>query len=93
MNIVLINDEVGIEVYKTWSEVKKQTSFTKADFTQLGTDYILNATNDTFEIAKDIKLLEHVAAKKMFTKNKLDLGDLLSIITVLFVFIMLVRGH
>lgn len=91
MNIVLINDEVGIEVYKTWSEVKKHTSFTKADFTQLGTDYILNATNDSFEIAKDIKLLEHVAAKKMFTKNKMDLADLVGIINLLLIFMILVK--
>jgi hypothetical protein len=91
LNIVLIDDDLGIEVFKTWAEVKKHTSFEKKDFTQLGTDYILNATNDTFEIAKDIKLLEHVAAKKMFTKNKMDFGDLISIITMLLVFIMLVK--
>lgn len=91
MNIVLINDEVGIEVYKTWSQVHKETSFTKADFTKYGSDFILNATNDTFDIAKDIKLLEHVAAKKMFTKNKMDIWDMISLLTFLLVVISLMR--
>lgn len=89
-NIVLINDE-GVEVFNSWAQVKKRTSFKKEDFIKHGTDYVANVTEDSFEISKDIKLLEHVAAKKMFTKNKFEFSDLISIITLGLVFISLVN--
>lgn len=88
MNIVLVTDEIGIEVFKSWNQVRKYTSFKKEDFTPMGKDFILNTTNDSFEIAKDIKLLEHVAAKKMFTKNKMDFSDLIGIVTLFMVFVL-----
>lgn len=88
MNIVLVTDEVGIEVFKSWNQVRKYTSFKKEDFTPMGKDFILNTTNDSFEIAKDIKLLEHVAAKKMFTKNKMDFSDLVGLVTLFMVFVV-----
>lgn len=91
MNIVVVTEETGIEVFKSWAEMKKYTSFEKNDFTKLGADFILNTTQDSFEISKDIKLLEHVAAKKMFTKNKFDFSDLISVVTLLLVFVVLVR--
>lgn len=71
MNIVVITDETGIEVYKSWTQLKKETSFKKEDFAQIGTDYILNCTLDTFEIVKDIKTLERVASERVFAKNKM----------------------
>lgn len=79
MNIVLITDEAGIEVYKTWSELKKDTSFKKDDFAQVGTDYILNCTQDTFEISKDIRTLERVASERVFAKNKMTGIDMAAI--------------
>lgn len=88
---VTITEEDGIEVYKTWTEVKKHTSFKKEDFTPVGKDFVLNTTQDTYEIVKDIKLLENVAAQKMFTKNKMDFIDLITIINTLLVFMILVK--
>jgi hypothetical protein len=79
MNIVLINDEIGVEVFKSWSEMKKYTSFDKADFTKLGVDYILNCNNETYEISKDIKVLERVASERVFTKNKMSGSDLCAV--------------
>ena len=87
MHIIIVTDEIGIEVYKTWREVKKYTSWQKQDFTKYGTDYILNTTQDSFNVSKDIKLLENVAAQKMFTKNKMDFNDLLTLITLMAVVI------
>lgn len=90
MNIVLINDEVGVEVYKSWSEVKKYTSFKKEDFAKLGTDYVLNCNNETYEIAKDIKTLERVASERVFAKSKMTGADMAAfgafIMTVLIFF-------
>jgi hypothetical protein len=90
MNIVLVTEEAGIEVYKTWSQLKKETSFKKEDFAQIGTDYILNCTLDTFEVAKDIKTLERVASERVFAKSKMSGSDMAAfgafIMTVLIFF-------
>ena len=79
MNIVLVTEEAGIEVYKSWAQLKKESSFKKEDFAQIGTDYILNCTQDTFEIAKDIKVLERVASERVFAKSKMSGSDMASI--------------
>jgi len=89
MAMILINPE-DVYVFRTWTEVKKNTSFTKSDFVKHGSHYVCNVTEDTFEISKDIKLLEHVAARKLFTKNKFEFTDLLQIVTLLLVFMVLV---
>lgn len=83
--------ETGIDTYNSFYKVKQDTSYEKTDFTKYGSDYILNATDSSHEIMKDIKLLEHVAAKKMFTKNKMDMSDLIGIVTLLMVFIQFVK--
>jgi hypothetical protein len=88
MNIVVLHDN-GIEHYKSWSEVKKYTSFKKNDFAQLGTDYVLNSTGDTFEISKDIKLLETVASQKVFSKDKFDTTNWLQVIILVMLLFMM----
>lgn len=82
MNIVLINDE-GVETFKSWSQVKKYSSFDKEDFTQVGKDFVLNCNNETYEVSKDIKLLERVASERVFTKTGLDMSAVAIWITVL----------
>ncbi len=79
MNIVVITDDIGIEVYKSWYQLKKETSFKKEDFAQHGTDYILNCTSDTFEVMKDIKILERVASDRVFAKSKMSGADLCAV--------------
>lgn len=69
MNIVIVTEDLGIEVYKTWKDVNKYTSFDKGEFTKLGVDYILNCSKETFEIQKDIKTLERVASERVFAKK------------------------
>lgn len=90
MNIIVVTPS-HIEVYKSWSQMKKNTTFDKNDFTEHGGDYILNATEDTFTISKDIKLLENVAAAKMFTKNRMEFSDLIQIATLILVFVLMVK--
>jgi len=90
MNIVIISD-TGVECYKKWSEVSKTTSFKKDDFTEIEGDYVLNCTGQTYEISKDIRLLETVASQKVFSKDKFDLSNWLQLITMLFVFILVLR--
>lgn len=88
MNIVIIQDD-KVDVFKKWSEVSKYTSFKKEDFAQMGTDYTMNCTGDTFEVSKDIRLLEQVASNKVFTKDRMDtagwmaLGSLVLLLFVL----------
>ena len=89
MKICVITD-AGIDVYKSWSAVKAATGLEKNDFTNIGGDFVIQMNDETFNIVKDIKLLENVAAQKMFTKNKLTLPDIASLITLGLVFIMVV---
>lgn len=88
MNIVVVTEN-QIETYKRWSEVKKHTSFTKDDFSQVGTDYILNCTDDTFTMALDIKQLETVASQKVFTKDKFDVTNWLQVLTLIMILIFM----
>lgn len=74
MNIVVIHD-LGVDVYKSWRDVQKNTSFKKEDFTKVGTDYVLKVDNESYEIAKDIKLLERVASERVFAKQSLSFTD------------------
>lgn len=82
MNIVVINDE-GIEVFKTFREVQKYTSFKKEDFAKIGNDYVVNITGESYEISKDIKLLERVAASKVFGKKPMDTASVLSFVSAI----------
>lgn len=75
MTIVLIND-MGVEVYKNWRQVAKETSFKKEDFTKIGNDYVLECDGETFEVSKDIKLLERVASERVFSKTGMDMSSL-----------------
>jgi hypothetical protein len=79
MNIVLIND-TGVEVYKSWHHVHKETSFKKIDFAPVGTDFVLNCNNETYEISRDIKTLERVASDRVFAKSKMSGIDLLVVL-------------
>jgi hypothetical protein len=74
MNIVVIHD-TGVDVYKSWREVEKWHSFKKEDFTKVGTDYVLNVNGESYEISKDIKLLERVASERVFAKQSMSLTD------------------
>lgn len=90
MNIIVIHG-VGVDIYKSWTKLKLETSYVKEDFEKIGSDYVLNTSKESYEIAKDIKLLEHVAAKKMFTKNKMDFSDIITMLTFFLVIISLAK--
>lgn len=90
MNIVIIND-TGVECFNSWRDANKYSSFNKEDFTKIGVDYVLNCNNETYEISKDIKLLERVASEKVFAKSKASTYDLVAIGTFILVFMMLIR--
>lgn len=87
MNIVIVT-ESGVETFKRWTEVKKHTSFKKEDFSQIGVDYLLNCTDDTYTMSLDIKQLETVASQKVFTKDKFDLTNWLQVLVLVVVFFM-----
>ncbi|MBY6272394.1 MAG: hypothetical protein CW346_09315 [Bacillaceae bacterium] len=79
MNIVVIHD-VGVDVYRTWREVEKNHgSLKKEDFTKVGTDYVCNLTGESYEITKDVKLLERVASERVFAKQSMGFTDWCSI--------------
>lgn len=74
MNIVIVHDD-GVSVFKTWREMSRFYAFSKDEFAQVGQDYILNTTKDSFEVAKDIRLLETVASQRVFAKDKFDITN------------------
>lgn len=74
MNIVVVTD-IGVDVYKKWTDVKKYSGFNKEDFTPVGKDFVVNVNAETYEVSKDIRLLERVASEKVFTKNKMEMSD------------------
>lgn len=87
MNIVIIDDMTGIHVYKAWRDLKKVHTFEKNEFAKIGNDYVLNTTGDTFEISKDIKMLEHAASRQVFKKHGLDSKMVITV--VMFVLVIL----
>lgn len=89
MNIVVVS-ETNIEVYRSWHEMKKHTSFEKKDFTPLGTDYILNCTNETYEIVKDMKTLERVASQKVFSKDRFDATNWMQVFCLILLLLLYV---
>lgn len=90
MNIIVINDQ-GVDVFKRWSEVKKDLNMTKEDFTEVGIDYVCNLTGDSYEVAKDIKLLERVASERVFAKSKMETTDWMVLGTFILLIISLVN--
>lgn len=83
MNIVVITDS-KVQHFKKWSDVKKTAGLEKDQFTQIGTDYVAKMTDDTYQLAIDIRQLETVASQKVFTKDKFDITNWLQIITIIF---------
>jgi hypothetical protein len=79
VNIVVITD-MGIDTYKKWNDMKKNHSLNKEDFVQYGTDFIAQMDQESYEVSKDIKLLERVASEKVFQKSKMDMTDIFSIL-------------
>lgn len=90
MNIVVITD-IGVDVYKKWKDVQTYTGFKKEEFTPIGKDYFLNIDSESYEIQKDIKLLERVASEKVFSKNKLELTDWTSIFTLILALLIYIK--
>lgn len=85
MNIVVVVDDIMIENYKKWSDVKKvHPALTKEDFVQHGTDYVTMLDKESYMISKDIKLLETVATERVFGKKQTDWATvfLTAIVTV-----------
>lgn len=92
MKIIIIDDVIGASIYKNWKSMKKVHSFEKEDFTEVSGDYILNTTGDSFEISKDIKLLERVASDKVFAKQKMSGVDMMTLGTFLLVLYSLISA-
>jgi hypothetical protein len=79
MNIVVVTD-TGVDVHKKWSDVKNNHALKKDDFTVLGTDYICYLDEQSYEISKDVKLIERVASEKVFAKSKMSAPDIFAIL-------------
>lgn len=86
MNIVVVVDDMLVETYKKWSDVKKShPQLTKEDFVQHGNDFVTMLDKQSYMISKDIKLLETVASERVFGKKQIDWATVFStaIITLL----------
>lgn len=81
----------GVDVYHTWRDVGKNHALQKEDFTKVGTDYICTLTGESYEISKDVKLLERVAAESVFSRRSLSLSDWCSIGAFVLAFLLYFR--
>lgn len=89
--MIYVITETAVKQYRSIKRMQTDVSVQEHELTKIGKDYVINMTDDSFEIAKDIKLLETVASKKVFTKETMDLTNWLQIITIIVV-IFLVKG-
>lgn len=80
--------ETGVYQYRNIPKMKREISAEKEDFTKVGSDYVLNMTDESFEIAKDIRLLEIVASKNVFKKDSLDVTNMLQVFTMILIYFM-----
>lgn len=87
MTYYVITD-LGVQSYRSLNQLKKEISIDKEEFVQLGTDYVMYMTDHSFEVTKDVRLLERVASKKVFTKDKMDLTNMLQILTLIVVYLV-----
>lgn len=90
--MIFVITESSVKQYKSMKRLQAELSLEQHELTQIGKDYVVNMTDDSFEVAKDIKLLEAVASKKVFTKESMDLTNWLQVITMITVFFMLTKG-
>lgn len=74
MNIVVIRDGEGVDIYKKWKEVERDypTLNKDSDFVKEGDDYVSIIDKESYRIVKDIKLLESIATEKVFGKKEID---------------------
>lgn len=84
--------ESGVHTYNSMLAVKKEVSLEGKDFVELGNDRVLYMTDHSFEVVKDIRLLETVASKKVFSKDALDTQGWISIITLVFMLLLYTKG-
>lgn len=85
---VYVITETAVKTYNSWNKLQKELSIEKTEATPIGKDFVINMTDQSFDIAKDIKLLETVASKKVFSKDKFDITNWLQVITIIVVYFM-----
>lgn len=71
MNLVVVTD-LGVDVYKKWSDVTKHHRLEKNEFVKYGDDFVAYMDEESHRVSKDIKLLEDVASREIFGKPKVD---------------------
>lgn len=74
MKIVVVKEGYGVDVYNKWSQVKNDypTLIPSSDFVKEGDDHICIVDKETYQVTKDIKLLESIATEKVFGKKEID---------------------
>lgn len=75
--------ETGVHVYSSVAKMKQEVNIEKDEMQKIGGDLVCNMTDHSFEITKDIKLLESVASKKVFSKDKFDATNWMIVIVIL----------
>jgi Ni,Fe-hydrogenase III large subunit len=80
VNIIVVTDS-GIDTYKKWADMKKHHTLEKTEFVQYGADFIAQMDNESYEVSKDIKLLERVASEKVFQKTKMSGTDMFAVLS------------
>lgn len=91
MNIVVIVDDMLIETYKKWSDVTRMhPTLKKEDFVKHGNDFITLFDKESYQISRDIKLLETVATERVFGKKTIDWATVFATAVITLIAVVLV---
>jgi hypothetical protein len=86
--MIYVITETAVKKYTSIRKLKNDLSIQEHELTQVGKDHVINLTDEGFEVAKDVKLLEAVASKRVFTKESMDLTNWLQILTIIVIYFM-----
>lgn len=89
MRRVYIITESGVNVYNSLTKMNREISLDKHELTEVGSDLVCNMTDMSYQISKDIRLLETVATRKIFSKDKFDTSNWLQAFSIVLLIILL----
>jgi hypothetical protein len=91
MSKVYVITDSTVRVYNSMNKLKDELKIETSELTKVGKDYVCSMTDQSFEISKDIKLLETVGSRKVFSKEKMDSQGWMLVLIILMAFLIYTR--
>lgn len=86
MKYFIITD-TGVRVFNSYNRLTNEIDVSKAELTQVGTDYVGNMTDQSFDISRDIKMLENVASRNVFKTESVNWNIVLTVVVIIILLI------